>query len=99
MFAISRRAILTPTRSLPRLNPSVCRIPAAFPSHPASLPRTPLSGPQRVQRYFSTSPRLQVQYARFPNGYTYYTRRPNRDRVAKIFVFVTAAGAVYYVAQ
>ncbi|KAG9318336.1 hypothetical protein JVU11DRAFT_424 [Chiua virens] len=68
--------------------------------HPLRAPAHLRSSFLRPHRQFSESSRPRVQYTRFSDGgYTYYTRRPDRDRVAKILVFVTAAGVVYYVAH
>lgn len=103
MFTIPpRRTILALAQSRPQLTRSVLRVPSCTPVHPlrASVPSClPLSRPQWSQHQFSTSSRLQTQYTRFSNGYTHNSRRPDRDKVAKILVFVTAAGVVYYVAQ
>lgn len=92
MSTIPRKTILALARSLHRsvLHCTPLRL---------SLLRSPSSGLQRGQRQFSASTHLQVQYTRFTDGYTYHGRRPDRNRVARVLVFVTAAGVVYYVAQ
>ena len=85
-----------------QLNRTVFSVPSRTPVHPSRasvLFRSSLSRPQCGQRQFSASSPLQAQYTRFSNGYTYHNRRPDRDKVTKVVVFVSAAGVVYYVAQ
>ncbi|KAN0075280.1 Peptidase family M48 domain containing protein [Tylopilus felleus] len=100
MFA--RRTILALARSRSQFNRTVFSIPSRTPLRPlrASVPiHSPVTRPQWGQRQFSTSSPLQVQYTRFSNGHTHNSYRPDRDKVTKVLVFVTAAGVVYYVAH
>lgn len=103
MFTIPpHRSIITLAKLCPRLNQFIFRVPSCTPLHPlraSALLRSPSLQPHWGQQQFSTSSRQQVQYTRFSNGHTYHSRRPDRDKVVKILVFVTAAGGVYYVAQ
>ncbi|KAI9569522.1 peptidase family M48-domain-containing protein [Boletus coccyginus] len=97
-----RRPIPALARSRLQFNRSVFSIPSYTTVHPlraSVLFRSPLSRPQSGQRQFSASSPLQAQYTRFSNGYTYHGRRPDREKVTKVLVFITAAGAVYYVAH
>lgn len=98
----TRRTILALAQTRLQLNRTVLSVPSYIPAHllrPSAPFRAPLSRLQGGQRQFSASSPLQVQYTRFSNGYTYHGRRPDRDKVTKVLVFVTAAGVVYYVAQ
>ena len=96
MFAVPRRTILALARSCLQPNRTVSSVSSVHPLRPF---RSPLSWPQLGRRQFTTSSPSRVQYTRFSNGYSYPSYHPDRDKVKKILVFVTAAGAVYYVAQ